>query len=114
MTSCPDSCDLRPLEVELASSGSARRFWFDAGSAFEGYNGETRVGEANDVDIAEVLAVGEACGEPNVACRRGDGSGSGLNVSGAGRFFCILLSFASVSVTSSDIRLAMSADVVDS
>ncbi|OJT08042.1 hypothetical protein TRAPUB_1055 [Trametes pubescens] len=44
------------------------------------------VGDAKEAVVA-VGVVGDACGELNVACRSGDGSGSFLNVSGAGLFF---------------------------
>ena len=60
-----------------------------AAPAFEGYTGDIRVGDANEPDVADG-ALGDACGDPNVACSSGDGSGSCLNVSGAGRCFCAL------------------------
>lgn len=54
------------------------------------------MGDAKEAVVA-VGAVGDACGEPNVACRSGDGSGSFLNVSGAGLFFCRRLMVSSES-----------------
>lgn len=54
------------------------------------------VGDAKEAVVA-VGAVGDACGEPNVACRSGDGSGSFRNVSGAGLFFCRRLMVSSES-----------------
>ena len=110
-TSCPDSRLLESESASPMSSGPARCFdlALDVGSALVGYTGDTSVGDANAVDIAD--AVGEACGDPNVACSSGDGSGSGLNVNGAGRFFCILLSRTASSGTSSEARFSLSGTV---
>ena len=82
---------------------------FIAAAMLEGYTGDINVGDPNVPDVAEG-AVGEACGDPNVAWSKGDGSGSFLNVNGAGLFFCILL----ISFLASSEVPRRSSDVVDS
>lgn len=90
--------------------------------ALVGYTGDMRVGELNEGEIADDT-VGEACGEPNVACSKGDGPGSGLNVSGAGLCFCPLLGVASALALSlsvgcsscgDGVMTVISSEVVDS
>ena len=104
--------DPEPSSSESFSFPLAGFLTFIAAAMLEGYTGDISVGDPNVPEVAEG-AVGEACGDPNVAWSKGDGSGSFLNVNGAGRFFSILL--ISLSFDSGDAPApSTSAGVVDS